>query len=447
MKAPGNDSDHERTDPERDLIDAIRKGRCVAFVGAGLSYPTVGGWGDLLEAVARRTGNSDLEQRVAGLIASAKDNVDYEAAAQLLADDDERLGEHVAATIHEKKANAKEKDRTVVDNRVALLERIPFDAILTTNFDGYLDGEDPCGDIYRAVLRTDGREERRYDSAGSYHRRPIINLHGRLDAPKSILLTRRAYRRRLYTEPGYRRFLSTLFSTHTVVYIGFSFTDAYINDIRSEILAMFGREQGDTPHKEVDLPTAYAILADPPVSVPRRDFLGRHEGIRVIPYEARGEGHRDHSEFDALLSRIAGETSAEANLKRIARGKKVLWLDPNPTNNLYASGALEHMDGCGNVEEAIEKLSHGTYDLVITHFGRGMSRRPDEYPSVAEELLTRMVRPRHSAPVIVFGALTRKHAEDNRDRLLRAGAIAYTATWDGLFAAIDRVLGDVRKYV
>lgn len=418
-------------DPEQALVSAIDAGRCVAFVGAGLSFPAVGGWRDLLLEVAARSRDSSIAKVVRELVGDGSDNVSLEAAAQLLedAEPDGKLGELVATTI-EALCHRAGPAEDVVRQRVEHLERIPFRAILTTNFDRYLPGELPGPGVYRRILRAHELGTPRYGSPNGRARCPVVCLHGSLTAPRSITMTRRAYRKRLHADPGYRRFLGTLFSTHTVVFIGFSFTDAYVNELRSEVLTLFGHD--DETRSQTPLPTAFTVM--PNVTDARRRFLERHEGLRVVSYDAP-EG--DHAAFDTLLARLAKQTSPIARLARVAHGRQILWLDPAPENNRYVTEELPGIDQTSTIHDALARLATRDYDLVITHFGHGTS---PPHGSTAEAFLDRMDRPHHGAPVVVFGSYSTEHAEANKRRSLRAGASAYTYSWDGLFREIERIL-------
>ena len=424
-------SDPKRDDPEQALIAAIDAGRCVAFVGAGLSFPAVGGWRDLLLEVAKQSRDPSIAAVVAELIDEGTDNVSLEAAAQLLedAEPDGKLGELVATTIEAlcDRAGAKQD---VVRQRVEYLRRIPLSAIVTTNFDRYLPGELPGPAVYRRILRAHEQGTPRYGSPSQHAQCPVVCLHGSLAAPRSITMTRRAYRKRLHADPGYRRFLGTLFSTHTVIFIGFSFTDAYVNELRSEVLTLFGHD--DEASSVVPLPTAFTVL--PNVTDARRRFLERHEGLRVVSYDTP-EG--DHGAFDRLLARLAKHTSPLARLARAAQGRRILWLDPAPENNRYVTEEVRGIDLVSTVDQALVRLATCGYDLVITHLGHGAS---PPHASTAEALLEQMQRPRHGAPVVVFGSHATEHADANKRRSLRAGASAYTYSWDALFREIERIL-------
>jgi hypothetical protein len=52
------------------------------------------------------------------------------------------------------------------------------------------------------------------------------------------VLSRTGYKRLQYETPGLKMFVTSAMATHTVLYIGFSFTDDYLNEFRAEVLKM-----------------------------------------------------------------------------------------------------------------------------------------------------------------------------------------------------------------
>jgi hypothetical protein len=52
------------------------------------------------------------------------------------------------------------------------------------------------------------------------------------------VLSRTGYKRLQYETPGLKLFVTSAMATHTVLYIGFSFTDDYLNEFRAEVLKM-----------------------------------------------------------------------------------------------------------------------------------------------------------------------------------------------------------------
>ncbi len=82
---------------------------------------------------------------------------------------------------------------------------------------------------------------------------PVVQIHGNLETPRSVVLSREGYRRLLYACPNYPTFIKSCLATRVVLYVGFSFSDAYINELRSEIVGLLGSD---------NTPIAYAICND-----------------------------------------------------------------------------------------------------------------------------------------------------------------------------------------
>ena len=266
------------------LINEILVGNCVAFVGAGFSAPAVPNWDALLSDIAADSKvSASTEEQVKKLLEhdrlSSRGTFDREAAAQILQDD---LGKEDFGSVLERviTEGTTKKGLKIVENRIRLLLQIPFQSILTTNFDYLLQGQIGSDDVYRDILRKtrnpwfnifswDKQDVRRAD---------IVKLHGQigkegLSDRSDVVLTRTEYRELLFEGSRYSNFLRGILSTRTVLFLGFSFSDAYLNLLRSEILAML-------KHDPTKHPLAYAILHD--VGDEERNFLLTHEGIEVL---------------------------------------------------------------------------------------------------------------------------------------------------------------------
>jgi CheY-like chemotaxis protein len=315
-----------------------------------------------------------------------------------------------------------------MDRRRTLLTEIPFAAILTTNFDDELQGEVLDGSTYATLLRDAGTRwlERRFWKRSSR----VLKLHGDLHRGTGVTLSRRGYRTRLYSEPGYLHVLRSVLLTKTVLFLGFSFTDEYLNELRSEVLSYLARD-AETPT------LAYALLADvPPV---QQAHYRLHERIQVFGYDSHGG--RDHGGFDAFLRELHARTNPAAVLGRRLLGKRILWMDPathrnEPGRQLLARAAEERctIDTVATPDEAMARLAAGAYDLVLSRWGHTPGGVPD-----AVTLLERMRRQDVRAPLIIFA--WRQHAAENRERALRLGALEYVSTWETLFQLIDRRFG------
>ena len=296
------------------LLATIEEGRCVAFVGAGFSAAAgLPQWEDLIRAVA-----GDLPPHERGpeyeLVVSMLDDHpapssrELAMAAQLLFD------AHGEDAFRERLALALRREPLPEAMRLRLkhLYGIPFRAILTTNFDPLLPGPPPGAEAYRKLLR--GRRPSPWREAlarvaldlGPLGGLPadgdavVIQLHGRLDVAQSLVLTRAQYQRRLYADPAYLTVLRALFATYTVLFLGYSLNDAYLNELRSELVEAFaGSGRGGEP-------LAWAVIEG--VSEVACRYYERHEGLGVVAYRS-GDRGRDHAGFDAILKAIYDQTN------------------------------------------------------------------------------------------------------------------------------------------
>ena len=417
-----------------DLVAETRAGRCVAFIGAGFTAPVCRSWPSLLREIAAEIEGEDVRAQVESLLARG-DGASFEIAAQILEDSfagerTDRLLELVRR--HTRRAEVSAEARALMDRRKELLREIPFAAILTTNFDDELAGSVLDRETYAALVRDADRSLllRRFwlrpeHGAG---RSPILKLHGDLRGEKGITLSRRGYRTRLYSEPGYLNVLRTVFMTKTLLFLGFSFNDAYLNELRSEALAYIGK--GHTT-------LAYAVLPDLPASVERH--YAKHEGIHVFGYDSNGGS--DHHYVDDFLERFHGKTSPSKVMGPRLEGRRLLWVDPNQDHNWrgaeYLSDAARGhcaIELSKSPADALVRLATGKYDLVISRWGH-----QQRGPSDAIVLLEGMRKSDHRVPVVIFSS--GDHARENREIALGLGALEYTSQWETLFEVIDRRFG------
>ena len=409
------------------LVDEITAGNCVAFVGAGFSALSVPPWKELIRRIAD-AGALDPEpsDAVQALLDEDKPN-SLEAAAQIVQD---AMGERafvrsLKAQIDAASVGANQQ------RRVDLLRGIPFRAVLTTNFDGLLEGSLPGEDVYQAMLRPKGHRwwnERHWqeNQAGPQ----VAKLHGDVGRgdPIDVVFSRRDYRRRLYSNAGYMTFLRSIFATSTVLFLGVSFTDAYLNELRSEVLALIGHEVGSAP-------IAYAVLPD--VSPTAAAHLRDHEGIEVLPYSTAEDP--EHAAFDSYLEAIHRRTSPVYLLGSAIAGKRILWVDPQEGNNDYGMQFLHSAAAAAGSDTVIRQvgpevatalIEAESWDLVITHWGHD----PSGAPSSAERLLGLMRQGEHHIPAIVFASGS--HADATKEQALRTGALGYAYRWETLFQLI-----------
>lgn len=410
------------------LVDQIVAGRCVAFVGAGFAAPAVPAWKSLLRSLAEQAHlDADTAAWVAGLVDHGGSR-DLEAAAQVL---HTAMGDRFDPALAQ--VLATEGRPETISERRRLLAGIPFDAILTTNFDPFLVGGVPGPDAYQQILRDPPHRwwEPRYWTAESPGA-PVVKLHGEVGPlGDTVVFTQRDYRDRLYSSPAYMTFLRSLFATSTVLFLGVSFTDAYLNELRSEVLAMIDQ-------REEDPPVAYAVLPD--VAPHQGRYLHSHEGLGTISFDTAGG--TDWSGFDAVLAAIHGATNPRAQLGAALAGRTVLWVDSSAEDVAFgravlAEAAADAGEGTRMVQvrsagEAVVWLRDDRADLVVADLAHGADGVP-----VAETLLTTMRREDLRAPVVVLSQ--ERVSTDERLTLLSLGASEVADGWAELFRELARI--------
>jgi len=427
----------------RRLTEAIKQGDCVAFVGAGFSgAANLPGWRELLQELAGSAAlDADTARHVETRIRiGSGDSLDE--AAQILEDG---LGRRtLLELLRERLADPPES--ASMAERTRLLAGIPFQAVLTTNFDGVMRGGTPTGSGYRDILRQQqlGPWDELFWGLDDSAAAPVMKLHGDLlgsDLESSIVLTRRDYRRRLYSDVAYQTFLRSVMATTTVLYMGFSFQDAYLNELRSEVLALFGHQPGDAP-------VAYAIANDVP-DVTQRHFT-QHEGIRILSFDSK-DG-TDFSGFDGILRSIHDETNPVHRFARHLQARRILWMDPHPENNTvafkflsaaaaYAETPEPSLTKVHNVTEALDALAQGNFDAILTHWGQA----DPATESAAEQLMIGLRRADYRVPTIVFAART-ADIDARRQAVLGLGGVAYCFRFKAVLQELDRLFGSAAEH-
>jgi hypothetical protein len=437
----------------QSLIDEIKSGNCIAFVGAGFSAPALPTWDKLIRTLnEHEIVSADTRTAVTNLLDSesnpSSELFDKEAAAQLLEDE-------LSTSLPQALKKALQPRSDVGDKRVLnrknLLGQIPFQAILTTNFDDYLQSTSFSSNKYSEVLNPTERrwvDSVAWESQGGESTVPIVKLHGQLstdDLENDVVLSRSGYRKLLFERPDYANFLKALLVTRTVLFIGFSFSDAYLNLLRSEVLNLV-RGDGSSA------PMAYAIMND--LTDEACSYLLKHEGIHPIRYSTdEVDGDPDHSGFDDLLTDLSTATNPESSVSEILAGKHILWLDPARDNNTYAMDVIRGVDRdqvittVDDPDDAISALMDDqmNFDLIITHWGHEQYRYSDgETSANAQALMRSMRRKNIEVPVLVFASGF--GSEENRPKALALGAFEYVSSFEDLFTNIEQIFKQPDQY-
>jgi GTPase SAR1 family protein len=247
-----------------DLIAALRTGDCTLFAGSGVSaqsgFPV---WQQALQTliayfdsrggplawdpVRIKLSNGELDQ-VADLISS---RVQRSELLELLAD------------IYGRPAAQSKSD---LSNHLAV---IPFARVLTANWDSVV--EETFKDRDPVVLSPD-----RSDRFAEVYRSSsflVLKLSGLLSEPKSVSFSAEEFRRAVDDNPNFFKFVSSVFSTSTILFLGVS-----LAGIEQFVTALRLRSNPDRAH--------FALVPwQPDTEVQQERFQSKY-GIRLLPFRA-----------------------------------------------------------------------------------------------------------------------------------------------------------------
>jgi hypothetical protein len=281
----------------RRLIQALQSGRALGFVGGGSSirvgYPS---WPELLEKMAAevrlRRPNQDLSY--------LSKNNDVQWRAQELR---ELLGDDYDPLIR-REFDAKDPP---CDAFHELLMKLPFQHILTTNYDPVLEhaqarvalGQPP--QFFCWSQRDDLSDFLRRQDDPTYGRH-IAYVHGRFNDPSLIVLTEKDYTQYYGNGKLTQKALWGFVMMRTLIFVGFGLTD-------SDLMGIFRftqAELGGEPHH-----FAFMGLKADDDSKDKRRYLRSKYGIEPVFYEVldrpepNGEKREDHSNLERLVQEIA----------------------------------------------------------------------------------------------------------------------------------------------
>jgi len=225
-----------------DLIKDYMEGKCGFFVGAGLSKGAgLPDWRGLLEKLV-------VKAEHAKLIDADKANDCRKLTGEtskflMLAEEmKEILGPEFKNVIEEVFTDSSIRPSATHDALVQL-ERRKF--IITTNYDMLIE------DAF-VSHKTRPRVYRYYEAHAiqrSLFKREffVLKAHGDAEtAAEQVILTEKDYRRILYKELGYQSALQSIFTMHSVIFIGSSLEDPELKLLLNYINAAF--PEGGIPH-------------------------------------------------------------------------------------------------------------------------------------------------------------------------------------------------------
>ncbi len=154
------------------------------------------------------------------------------------------------------------------------------------------------------------------------------------------------------------------------------------------------------------------------------------------PNDSSGEKSPPDEEKAKEIANVISQSVKPNSLRRLAEAS-VLWVDDNPTNNLYERKSLEalgiHFTISTSTEDALEKIRAYKYDVIISDMGRS----PDKLAGYT--LLAETQKLGDKTPYIIYaGSNLPEHKLEARQK----GAIGSTNNPQELF---QLVLGTIQS--
>ena len=306
---PGNTSKFRGIIPT-ELVEAVRADKCILFVGAGLSAQVnrsdgnaLPGWSALLTefldwAITRQVRFWGDPEDIRAMI--VKGNL-LMAAQEL----QERVG---AAGLGEFLDGVFRESAVAPSPIHRILPKIPFRAVLTTNYDSLIEGAYSLerNGALPPVWTQEDLSSRPSPLRGSAFF--VFKIHGHLDRPNAVILGSRDYQDLLFRTPGYRQFLETLFATHVVLFVGFGGSDPNIDGVFDRLASIYSRT----------LDRHFILLPNHDgLNTTERRRLALDRRLEVIEYEK----DVSHSQVGAFLRELAervqkGPTSTAEDARR-----------------------------------------------------------------------------------------------------------------------------------
>jgi hypothetical protein len=266
------------------LLAATREHRMVPFIGAGFSKQVSAGnypnWVEFLHTLlseARRIGVVDRNtaSHIKHLIKSGQ----YLMAAESIR---KRLPSDAYASLIETSFDPPQaKPARVHSLLLALNPRL----VITTNYDKLIENAYAATHSQSMTVVTQedpAKVQRRLQDDKERERPFLFKLHGDVEDISTIVLTESDYRRSIHDNTGNQMVLSSIFLTHVVLFIGFSFSDPEL------LLTVSRMRHALKSHSTPD----YALMSDANSNPVQAERFRADFGIETIyyKYDARHSG-------------------------------------------------------------------------------------------------------------------------------------------------------------
>lgn len=216
-----------------NLINNLRDGKVIAWVGAGLSmgvgYPS---WTGLMNAIAENIASSVWRETEVceWVISNAEKNPEW--VAEVLSETNRK--QYFESIAFEFKKEAKR----VSSFTHAILALLPFKGYITTNFDTLIEDHIELFTSYSPSVFK--KENALSLLTENVDKKFVYKVHGDINSsPENITLTETGYYA-LQRDGVYNKILSWLFSKYSIVCLGYSLRDNDFRFILNERYELFG---------------------------------------------------------------------------------------------------------------------------------------------------------------------------------------------------------------
>ena len=303
---PGNDHALDK------LCELVKSGDAIAFVGAGASAGLYPLWNALIrhladEAVSR--GRAEAEERRYWLKTMQR------SPQRVVSGIKECLGHQIYGDILRKtfspRTGPKGKSFTPVHE---ILLRMPFRGYVTTNYDpGLIEArrelrQDASATGFATWKDVDGVTRWLTGDIFREEACPILFAHGIYDRSDTVVLGTDDYREAYLSSGPYRRLFEKLWGQDRLVFVGFGFSDAWLDFVADEVISQTaGQAAGDPRHIAiVGLPEN-----EPYTSYMRQDFQNTYNADVVFyPVTTTETGQEDHAAILPVFDAIKVEETA-----------------------------------------------------------------------------------------------------------------------------------------
>jgi hypothetical protein len=223
--APGEWASAEETRVPPQLVEAVRKGECVLFIGSGVSMDAgLPDWGELIDHLAGALGIVPENHRT---------DLDYYLdLAQWYVESEAEERQPLHDVIREKFGSSAGRASPTLAQY--LLMSLPVRYVVTTNYDDLLERTLDALRRFpvKVVRQSDVAETGRRD--GSF----VVKFHGDADDPESIILSRDQYDSFFQKRPAMTALLEGLLLNQTFFFVGYSLRDPDFRQIHSRVATM-----------------------------------------------------------------------------------------------------------------------------------------------------------------------------------------------------------------